>query len=311
MDELIRSPEECEKAVRSILTDLITTIENITPEYLGLALKTADRTMFEVQFDTCLRTLHKPIKYTTLLKRVRSTFVTHLFRFLIINKLNVVPLIRPFIEDLAATGIDIEIVLTYSDESLETIVELILSRAELEEVPIPDVKYVVDYATSNARSNRELSAFLMFTYFYLSEHLTIPPDLLENIGYYLQELPAMYQHQVLSRLTVPSLLKTINQAVESTIPYVVSYAILTENRELIDTIYQLILIDPHHKKLLDELEEHGILTEDEYEENIMYLTHISSILRDLSLFRYVVSFIKYRVSIEEKRILEELSLIHI
>jgi len=305
MAEILKTPEECALELETIILDLIDLALSLREDIPVAIYTAANIALARTRYETCRRIPYKPISVSTLESIARINFVSALFDIIIRFKLPPHKLIKPFIEELAATNLDIALVNTYADDYPEVVIELIESRAELEEIPMYNVLYIIDYSRELAKTPREFSAFLMFSYYYMSEHLELPTDLLDNIGYYLQTINTFFQHQVLVRLSLRSLLRTVNQAIEVAIPYVVSYAAITSNMELIDTIYQLLLIDPTHKKLLDELEEHGILTEDEYEENIMYLIHIQSILKSLSLFTYVTRFIEYRIKIEEERVLEE------
>ena len=304
MAEILRTPEECALELETIILDLKDLAVSLRGDLTAVINRAANIALMRTYYKVCGRIPYRLVSVSTLERTARINFVSALFDLILRHGLLPHNLIRPFVEELSATNLDIALTNTYADDYPEVVIELIESRAELEEIPVYNVRYIIDYSRELAKTPKEFSAFLMFSYYYMSEHLELPVDLLDNIGYYLQMINTLFQHQVLMRLSLRSLLKTVNQAMEVTIPYVVSYAVLTENRELIDTIYQLMLVDPKHKKLLDELEEHGILTEDEYEENIMYLTHIQSILKDLSLFTYVIRFIKYRVSIDEERILE-------
>jgi len=305
MNEKIETIYECEEAINSILSEFLELIEKTEPEHITIAYSLLPTIRNDLTVTICPRVFDKPIKYEDLKNTVWSITARRFIAYLIENDLPIIKYIRPFINEIIASGLDITIALTYADTKPEVVIELIRCRADLEEIPQSIVNYIIKYASEHAKTKREFSAFILFAYFYIVENLTLPDDLIENIGYYLQKLSTIYQHEVLAKLHVRTYLKLINQALLTVVTRTTAYALLTNQEQVLNVIYNLTIIDKKHIQFLNALYDHGIISDDELSENITYLEQIRAVIRDLSTFSYLTKFVKYELEREMDRILSE------
>ena len=305
MNEKIETVYECEETINRILLEFAELIEKTEPEHVTIAYSLLPTIRNNLIITICPRVLDRPIKYEDLRDRVWLATTERFIAYLIENDLPIIKYIRLFINEIIASGLDVTIALTYADTEPEVVIELIRCRADLEEIPQSTVNYIIKYASEYSKTNREFSAFIMFSYFYIVENLTLPDDLIENIGYYLQKLSTRYQHIVLARLHVRTYLKLINQAFLTIVTRTTAYALLTNQEQVLNIIYNLIVIDKKHVQFLNALYDHGIISDDELSENITYLEQIRSVTKDLSSLLYLTKFVQYELEREMDRILSE------
>ena len=240
----------------------------------------------------------------TIIARYDTEFVKAVLEKLIPEKLDVRPIVKLFTEEILAVGLDVDVIVTYADKYPEVVLDFIRYRAEIEDIPEPYVEYIIELSKENAKNPIEFVAYLIGQYFYLLLYRELPEDFIDNLGYYLMRLPEYFFMQVLMRLPIYKLVETIYQSLTATLPVLVTFLVEIDDRENLNRLYQLAVLDKYHKQFLDTIYDYALISEDLYATFITYDEYVRSIILDHTLYSYAREYTIRIIKKEADRILE-------
>jgi len=303
----VKTPRECTKLVVETVTKLKRLIFRRL-RLRGTALEKEIESVSSAIIDDllmriCRKRPYRRVTRSVLISTVRTAFVEAVISILSEHNVDIRPIIKTFIREISASGVDIIILLNYVDTNKLVIHELIKHKVILEGLPLESYSYLSELAKAIAKNPREHSAYLILIYVYLTTYLELPSDILENIAYYISRIPSLFQQRILIRLSLPTLLKVTYQFIELCTTLTIAYFMQINETEFLNNIFQLMFLDKIHKDFIDTLHEYEILSDEEYEENITYIVHIQSILRDMNIVKNTVKFSSYVVKREREAVL--------
>ena len=316
--------QECksilERESRLILRSLDKFIDELEEEILKSPLTTEEKSIEIDKLEKTRDVIHETIPYTVeialldicpkvrterqLVKRYRLLVADNLTTRIITLDLNILPVIHVFTEETLALGLDIPIIEKYADKYPHIVVLYLRYRSTIEDIPITTVNYIIDITERLAKNPTHRVALLLLHYYYLIEYREIPIDMVDHIGYYLSTLPSMFYMHIIKRLPLSDLILTTYQVIVLVLPYLVVFLLQLNKQDLLNLLLQLIIPDKLHNKFLDTLEEFYLLSEEEYETCITYNIYISTILRELPYLPYIRQFVRRKVELEAKKIIE-------
>ena len=316
--------QECksilERESRLILRSLDKFIDELEEEILKSPLTIEEKSIEIDKLEKTRDVIHETIPYTVeialsdicpkvrtarqLVKNYRLLVADNLTTRIISLDLNILPVIHNFTEETLALGLDIPIIEKYADKYPHIVVLYLRYRSTIEDIPITTVNYIIDVTERLAKNPTHRVALLLLHYYYLIEYREIPIDMVDHIGYYLSTLPSMFYMHIIKRLPLSDLILTTYQVIVLVLPYLIVFLLQLNKQDLLNLLLQLIMPDKLHNKFLDTLEEFYLLSEEEYETCITYNIYISTILRELPYLPYIRQFVRRKVELEAKKIIE-------
>ena len=316
--------QECksilERESRLILRSLDKFIDELEEEILKSPLTIEEKSIEIDKLEKTRDVIHETIPYTVeialsdicpkvkttrqLVKNYRLLVADNLTTRIISLDLNILPVIHNFTEETLALGLDIPIIEKYADRYPHIVVIYLRYRSTIEDIPITTVNYIIDITERLAKNPTHRVALLLLHYYYLIEYREIPIDMVDHIGYYLSTLPSMFYMHIIKRLPLSDLILTTYQVIVLVLPYLIVFLLQLNKQDLLNLLLQLIIPDKLHNKFLDTLEEFYLLSEEEYETCITYNIYISTILRELPYLPYIRQFVRRKVELEARKIIE-------
>ena len=316
--------QECksilERESRLILRSLDKFIDELEEEILKSPLTIEEKSIEIDKLEKTRDVIHETIPYTVeialsdicpkvrterqLVKNYRLLVADNLTTRIISLDLNILPVIHNFTEETLVLGLDIPIIEKYADKYPHIVVLYLRYRSTIEDIPITTVNYIIDVTERLAKNPTHRVALLLLHYYYLIEYREIPIDMVDHIGYYLSTLPSMFYMHIIKRLPLSDLILTTYQVIVLVLPYLIVFLLQLNKQDLLNLLLQLIIPDKLHNKFLDTLEEFYLLSEEEYETCITYNIYISTILRELPYLPYIRQFVRRKVELEAKKIIE-------
>ena len=316
--------QECksilERESRLILRSLDKFIDELEEEILKSPLTTEEKSIEIDKLEKTRDVIHETIPYTVeialldicpkvrtarqLVKNYRLLVADNLTTRIISLDLNILPVIHNFTEETLVLGLDIPIIEKYADKYPHIVVLYLRYRSTIEDIPITTVNYIIDITERLAKNPTHRVALLLLHYYYLIEYREIPIDMVDHIGYYLSTLPSMFYMHIIKRLPLSDLILTTYQVIVLVLPYLIVFLLQLNKQDLLNLLLQLIIPDKLHNKFLDTLEEFYLLSEEEYATCITYNIYISTILRELPYLPYIRQFVRRKVELESRKIIE-------
>ena len=302
MSPSLRTPLECSEYVVKYTEQLANQVLEIHPELFELISDVADFTITHTTLTVCFKPEYKPVTTTRLEKIIRKRFTDELFSELIKQLYDISDLIPLFIEEIISLDLHFTIIDAYVKPYPDIVIKLLYEMCSFFEIPFTTLDYLLDFIKTYSINKREYIGYLQLIAYYTATYGYLPDDIVINPEKYIHHLPPHLSAYVIKNLHLFTLLRLTYHITVETIKYTYAFGLISNDNNLINTLLQFTLPDPHTIKFYNLLYKYDLINDFQLRTLITLHNLIPTTIIEIAKKPKIVKEIRSLIE-EEKRIL--------